>query len=128
MSLINKNTEKVIVVEDSKFFKEMWKQSLKVQEVLIFTNPEILIDEFLLRNDLFDNVTCIILDYFYDGFKKNVVEMNIITELREFGYKNPCFLSSAVPCNLAEFKLFDGFIEKLPYSLEEIKCLFPDKF
>ncbi|WP_186645662.1 ATP-binding protein [Fluviispira vulneris] len=119
---------KIIVVDDCIFFREMWQNSLRVREVLVFSNPEELIDEYLINNELLRDVKCIIFDYFYDNINKNIIETNALDELRNYGYNNPFLLASAFNPQEKDLLNFDGFIFKKPCSFEEIINLFPNIF
>ena len=54
--------------------------------------------------------------------------MNFIDLIRRYGFNNPCFLSSNVMCSNEELLYFDGFLEKQPHSLENIKTKFSSFF
>ncbi|WP_186647825.1 ATP-binding protein [Fluviispira vulneris] len=127
---INNNDlkETVLVVDDSDFYLKMWKKSLIDVNVLVFESPEALIEKIQEDSEILKNISCIILDYYFDGYKQNIVQMNFVDLLRRYGYKNPCFLSSEVCCSEQELKVFDGFIEKQPNTFSNIKNMFPDKF
>jgi signal transduction histidine kinase/DNA-binding response OmpR family regulator len=120
--------ETVIVVDDCKIYLEMWKMSLDDANVIAFENPESLFEGVLKDNELLKRTSCIILDYYYDGIPKNIVQMKSVDLLRKHGYENPCFLSSDMCCSQQELQDFDGFIEKQPKTFSEIKKLFPEKF
>ncbi|WP_186646423.1 ATP-binding response regulator [Fluviispira vulneris] len=123
-----KKISSIIIVEDNKFYMNMWKNALKLHKLHCYNNPEELFNDIFQDKKLLKTIDCIILDYFYEGINKNIVQMNFISLLRRSGYKNPCFLSSLIKCSQEELLDFDGFLEKKPHSFEEIKALFPQKY
>ncbi len=69
-----------------------------------------------------------ILDYSFKGSNKNIVEMNFVDVLRNYGFNKPCILSSNNIFSKDEILMFDGFIDNEPHTLLKIKNLFQNKF
>ncbi|HNI44802.1 MAG TPA: hypothetical protein PK230_08895, partial [Chitinophagales bacterium] len=55
-------------------------------------------------------ISFMIVDYYFDGFQKNIFQMNFVDLIRRYGFTNPCFLSSNVMCSTEELSCFDGFL------------------
>jgi hypothetical protein len=106
----------VLLVDDDPFVLDLWQQHMIGQNLITLTSPEGFAKEIETCRSR-RGILCVVTDYYFDNSDSNGEDVAKIAH--SLGV-TPVFCSSTITEGLPNLELFDGVLEKRPYSREEL--------
>ncbi|APJ03479.1 hybrid sensor histidine kinase/response regulator [Silvanigrella aquatica] len=125
---LNPNKDKMaLILDDDKFYLELWKEFMNDINLFTFHCPETMYD--FLRSNISnkEKISCIISDFYIDD-NITIVDLNLSQKIKEIGYDCPLFVCTNAGLDKKYLNDFDGILKKMPCSFSEIQSKFKDKF